>query len=121
MELCGGRLSLQPAFSTCPCVGRFFCGRPRFGPPPVPAAALPRRSGGVCGPKKSQGRRRSCNVCTSFSSCGRLLALSAPAADAFPRTVVDDIGQEIYLEAPPQRILSVGLAMDNILLSVTDP
>lgn len=50
-----------------------------------------------------------------------LLALSAPAADAFPRTVVDGIGQEIYLEAPPQRILSVGLAMDNILLSVTDP
>src|SRR5690606_41163649 len=29
MELCGGRLSLQPAFSTCPCVGRFFCGRDR--------------------------------------------------------------------------------------------
>lgn len=51
-----------------------------------------------------------------------ILALSAAsAAGAFPRTVVDDIGQEIYLEAPPQRILSVGLAMDNILLSVTDP
>src|SRR5690606_17462055 len=57
MELCGGRLSLQPALSTCPCVGRLFCGRPRFGPPPVPAAALPRRSGGVGGPKKSLGRR----------------------------------------------------------------
>lgn len=43
------------------------------------------------------------------------------AAGAFPRTVVDDIGQEIFLAEPPQRIVSVGLAMDNILLSVTDP
>lgn len=51
-----------------------------------------------------------------------VLALAATSvAGAFPRTIVDDIGQEIYLEAPPQRIMSVGLAMDNILLAVTDP
>lgn len=55
-----------------------------------------------------------------------LLALVAVAALAwpawaFPRTVVDGIGQEIYLAEPPRRIVSTGLAMDNILLEVTDP
>lgn len=51
-----------------------------------------------------------------------VLGLAATAASAaFPRTVVDGLGHEILLEAPPQRIISVGLAMDNILLSVTDP
>lgn len=49
------------------------------------------------------------------------LLATPPVAEAFPRTIVDDIGQEIYLDAPPQRIMSVGLAMDNILLAVTDP
>lgn len=49
------------------------------------------------------------------------LLAAAPAWAGFPRTVVDGLGHEIYLESPPQRIMSVGLAMDNILLSITDP
>lgn len=48
-------------------------------------------------------------------------ALGATAAEGFPRTLVDELGQAIVLEQPPQRIFSVGLAMDNILLSITDP
>lgn len=40
---------------------------------------------------------------------------------AFPRTVVDDMGTEIYLEAPPERIFSVALALDNITLSLVEP
>lgn len=47
-------------------------------------------------------------------------AAEAPA-EGFPRIVVDELGQRILLERPPQRIFSVGLAMDNILLSITDP
>jgi len=49
------------------------------------------------------------------------LLLFGPAAGAFPRTLVDDIGQEISLPEPPQRIVSAALALDNILLFVTDP
>jgi len=49
------------------------------------------------------------------------LLLFGPAAGAFPRTLVDDIGQEISLPEPPQRIVSAALALDNILLLVTDP
>ncbi len=50
-----------------------------------------------------------------------LAAATVLAAGGFPRTVVDELGQAIVLEQPPQRIISAGLAMDNILLSVTDP
>lgn len=58
-----------------------------------------------------------------------LAAVPALAADSassgsdagFPRTVVDGLGREIHLEAPPQRIFSVALAMDNILLSLVEP
>lgn len=51
-----------------------------------------------------------------------LLALATPALlSAFPRTVEDGLGVEIHLEEAPQRILSAGLAMDNILLSIVDP
>jgi len=47
----------------------------------------------------------------------------ALAADAggFPRVVVDGLGKEILLEAPPQRIFSAGLVFDNILLSLVPP
>lgn len=46
---------------------------------------------------------------------------AARAAAGWPRTVVDELGHTIVLEGPPQRIFSVGLAMDNVLLSITDP
>lgn len=51
------------------------------------------------------------------------LALFAfvPLGLAFPRTVIDGLGTEIYLETPPQRIFSTGLAMDNLVLSLVDP
>src|SRR5690606_22548681 len=35
--------------------------------------------------------------------------------------VVDGLGKEILLEAPPQRIFSAGLVFDNILLSLVPP
>lgn len=51
-----------------------------------------------------------------------VVALAAiPALASFPRTVVDGLGNEIYIESPPQRIFSVALALDNILLSLVDP
>ncbi|MBO8142861.1 MAG: ABC transporter substrate-binding protein [Firmicutes bacterium] len=43
------------------------------------------------------------------------------SAEGFPRTVIDGAGRAIILEAPPQRIFSVGLALDNILLTIADP
>lgn len=51
------------------------------------------------------------------------LALFAvvPIGMAFPRTVVDGLGQEVHLQSRPQRIFSTGLAMDNLLLSLVDP
>lgn|SRR5690625_248601 len=49
-----------------------------------------------------------------------LVFLLAATAWAFPRTVVDDTGQEIVLEQAPERIFSTGLAIDNLLLSVVD-
>ncbi|HLT59244.1 MAG TPA: ABC transporter substrate-binding protein [Limnochordales bacterium] len=48
-------------------------------------------------------------------------ARGAWAAQGFPRTVVDELGVAIVLEEPPQRIFSAGLAMDNVLLTITDP
>lgn len=50
-----------------------------------------------------------------------LLPAVAASADGFPRTVVDGTGVAITLKSPPQRIFSAGLAMENILLSITDP
>lgn len=47
--------------------------------------------------------------------------LTSDSAAAFPRTVVDGLGRELYLEAPPERMFSVALAMDNILLTLVDP
>lgn len=49
------------------------------------------------------------------------VAAESLAAQGFPRVVVDGLGKEIVLEAPPQRIFSTGLAMDNILLSIVEP
>lgn len=40
---------------------------------------------------------------------------------AFPRTVVDGLGNEVHLETPPRRIFSTGLAMDNMVLTLVDP
>lgn len=48
------------------------------------------------------------------------LLMAVPVSASFPRTVVDGLGNEIYLEAPPERIFSVALAIDNILLSFVD-
>lgn len=64
--------------------------------------------------------RRSAKAAALAVAVAALLACT-PAAWAFPRTVVDGTGQEIYLAEPPRRIVSTALAMDNILLSVTDP
>lgn len=41
--------------------------------------------------------------------------------DAFPRTVIDGLGREIVLDAPPQRIVSVTLGSDEILLDLVGP
>lgn len=43
------------------------------------------------------------------------------SATGFPRTVVDGLGNEIYLPEPPRRIFSATLATDSILLSIADP
>jgi iron complex transport system substrate-binding protein len=40
---------------------------------------------------------------------------------AFPRTVTDGLGREIVIESPPQRIASVTLASDEILLALVGP
>lgn len=50
-----------------------------------------------------------------------LLGTIVCAAQTFPLTVVDDTGRELLIQGPPRRILSTGLAMDNILLSLVDP
>jgi len=46
--------------------------------------------------------------------------ICAPAA-TFPRTVVDGLGREVVIDAPPQRIASVTLATDEILLDLVGP
>ncbi len=43
-----------------------------------------------------------------------------PAPD-FPRTVIDGLGREVVIPAPPQRIASVALGSDEILLSLVGP
>src|SRR5690625_1167689 len=40
---------------------------------------------------------------------------------AFPRTVDDGLGNQLHLAAAPERIISTGLAMDNMLLTMVDP
>jgi iron complex transport system substrate-binding protein len=40
---------------------------------------------------------------------------------AFPRTVVDGMGRQVTISAPPQRIASVTLGSDEILLSLVGP
>lgn len=42
-------------------------------------------------------------------------------AIGFPRIVRDDLGREVVIEAPPQRIASVTLASDEILLELVGP
>src|SRR5690606_36662358 len=41
--------------------------------------------------------------------------------EGFPRTVVDGLVKEIELLAPPQRIFSSALAVDNVLLPLVEP
>gem|GEM_PF-1337986 len=48
----------------------------------------------------------------------RASSLLPAGAEGFPRVVVDGTGKEIVLEAPPRRIFSTALALDNILLSI---
>lgn len=43
------------------------------------------------------------------------------AGPAFPRAVVDGLGREVTLDAPPQRIASVTLGSDEILLDLVGP
>lgn len=44
-----------------------------------------------------------------------------PQQPAFPRTVIDGMGREVMIEAPPQRIASVTLGSDEILLDMVGP
>jgi len=44
-----------------------------------------------------------------------------PAAPPFPRTVTDALGRALTLDAPPQRIASVSLGADEILLPLVGP
>ncbi len=117
--------SLRRLSVPAPCVGRFFFGPPALRVRNIPAVVPP------CGPSgrvRTRTRTRGAQLRRwrrLHRRCFRLRrhpgSVGGVGRGQRPRTVVDDIGQEIYLEAPPQRILSVGLAMDNILLSVTDP
>jgi len=57
-----------------------------------------------------------------------LAVLQVPAAAetgcspaGFPRTVVDGLGNEIFLERPPQRIFSAVFATDAMVLALVDP
>ncbi len=53
-----------------------------------------------------------------------LLILAAPAIAQdgnWPRTLVDGLGNEVTIAAPPQRIASVSLASDEVLLSLVEP
>ncbi|NLF76462.1 MAG: ABC transporter substrate-binding protein, partial [Chloroflexi bacterium] len=42
-------------------------------------------------------------------------------APVFPRTVTDGLGRELTLDAPPERIASVALGSDEILLALVGP
>ncbi len=53
-----------------------------------------------------------------------LLALAVPAAAqdaAWPRTLTDGLGSEVVIAAPPQRIVSVSLGVDETLLPLIGP
>lgn len=53
-----------------------------------------------------------------------LLVAAAPAAaqdGEWPRTLTDGLGNEVMIAAPPQRILSLSLAVDETLLPVVGP
>jgi iron complex transport system substrate-binding protein len=51
-----------------------------------------------------------------------ILALPAYAQDAgWPRTLVDGLGNEVTIAAPPQHIASLSLASDEVLLSLVEP
>lgn len=43
------------------------------------------------------------------------------AESPFPRVIVDDLGREVTIPAPPERIASVTLASDEILLDLVGP
>src|SRR5688572_4758886 len=43
------------------------------------------------------------------------------AVEGFPVTVVDGLGNEVTVDAPPQRIASVTLGTDEILLDLVGP
>lgn len=61
------------------------------------------------------------HVLRSVALLVSLLSAFTCFAAAFPRTVTDGLGQEIYLAEPPQRIFSAALAIDNLLLALVDP
>lgn len=47
--------------------------------------------------------------------------VQADPEHGFPRVVVDGLGKRIELKAPPERIFSTALAIDNILLTLVPP
>jgi iron complex transport system substrate-binding protein len=55
---------------------------------------------------------------------GLILLFISPAAaqdSDWPRTLVDGLGNEVTIAAPPQHIASVSLASDEVLLSLVEP
>ena len=49
------------------------------------------------------------------------LPLSAQDEGEWPRTVVDGLGNEITIDAPPQNIVSLSLGVDEVLLPLIGP
>lgn len=56
---------------------------------------------------------------------GLVLVLALPLAaqddGAWPRTLVDGLGSDVVIEAPPQRIVSLSLGADEVLLPLVGP
>ncbi|RPI92508.1 MAG: ABC transporter substrate-binding protein, partial [Chloroflexi bacterium] len=50
-----------------------------------------------------------------------VIPFEAICSDSFPRTVTDGLGRDVLIPAPPQRIASVSLGSDEILLDLVGP
>jgi iron complex transport system substrate-binding protein len=57
----------------------------------------------------------------SVSAALPVIPFDTICGDSFPRTVIDGLGQEVVIEAPPLRIASVTLGSDEILLDLVGP
>jgi iron complex transport system substrate-binding protein len=57
----------------------------------------------------------------SVSASLPVIPFDAICGASFPRTVIDGLGREVVIETPPQRIASVTLGSDEILLDLVGP